>query len=140
MANKPNQKAAPAAPAAPVAAPTVTAPPAVTPAAPAAPAATPAAPVASVAPAAPLYVAVGPKRGLTGNGGGAYSNVGTMLALQGLPGATTTGLPLTAYHACAKQRNHASFVGYAVKNGWLALATAPVAAPVVAVGTGGAPV
>jgi hypothetical protein len=89
---------------------------------------------ASIAPAQPvaansapvvLYVAVGPKRGLTGNGGGRYSNEGTMAALAGLENAKTVGLPLEAYRAAAVARGHASFIGYAVKNGWLAIVVAP---------------
>ena len=93
-----------------------------TPSAPAAVQAT--TPVAAPAPVV-LYVAVGPKRGLTGTGNGAYSNTGTWQAFATLPGALNPGLPLTAYHAAAKLRNHTSFVGYCVKSRWLVPAAAP---------------
>lgn len=91
---------------------------------------------ASTQPASPapvvLYVAVGPKRGLTGTGKGAYSNSATMQAFQALPKATTVGLPLAAYHECAAARNHKGFTAYAVKYHWLI--PAPAAGSPLAVG------
>lgn len=65
-----------------------------------------------------LYVAVGPKRGLTGTGHGKYSNEATMAAFMALANSKS-GLALSAYHAVATARGHKGFTAYAVKYGWL---------------------
>lgn len=78
------------------------------------------APQAQVQAPAPvaLYIAVGPKRGLTGTGHGRYSNEATMAAFMAITNSKT-GLPLATYHEVATARGHKGFTSYAVKYGWL---------------------
>lgn len=71
-----------------------------------------------------LYIAVGPKRGLTGTGKGAYDNAATMDAFRALKGSAN-GLPLADYAKVAADRNHKGFTSYAVKYHWLVPAPQP---------------
>lgn len=77
------------------------------------PATTPVAPAAPVP--ATLYIYIGSKRGLTGHKIG--PNADTLALLAAVPGASTTGAPLSAYQAAAG--SHKRFVRYAVKSHWL---------------------
>lgn len=76
-----------------------------------------------------LYVVIGTKRGLTGNGGGKYSNANTMAYIAGLPGATTTGLTYAQYYAACVAFNHKGFCSYMFKSAWVVPVAAPTAAP-----------